>query len=222
MVALLQRVAWLLLFAGATLASTAPAGKDQDHHIDADRARSLFRASAFLHGYMHGYEEGFHCADQDIHMGRPPRPLEKVEHSGDDQYRKRFGERRHFLRGFAQGLRVGYADGIRGVEFRAVAETRKLAEGLEAVEQLPPARRKIFESGVMEGYELGLRQGLLEGRSRTPLPDDIVVATAQVTEALPQPEDYKSGFARGYRLGYTDGYLNQAPEGSSGEVATRK
>src|SRR5206468_9458367 len=34
-----------------------------DRHMLADDAQSLYRRSPFAHGYIHGYEEGFHCAN---------------------------------------------------------------------------------------------------------------------------------------------------------------
>jgi hypothetical protein len=212
----------MLLLAGATLAFAGQQGKDADFHLDAEQARALYRASAFLHGYLHGYAQGFHCADQDIHMGRPSRTLENLEDKGTAEHRPRFGDRRLFLRGYQSGLHVGYADGIRGGEFRAIAQGRLLAQGMEAVERMHPARQKVFENGVARGYDQGLRQGLLEARNQAPYPGDLVRTAAQVTAALTEPEDHKLGFALGYRLGYADGYMNQSPEGPGERFAARK
>src|SRR5215470_5980325 len=55
----------VMLLAAAWMA----AGTDPEAHMN-DPAGPLCARSAFAHGYLHGYEEGFHNADLDIHMGR--------------------------------------------------------------------------------------------------------------------------------------------------------
>lgn len=209
------------MLAATTLAFAGKKNKDADFHLDLEPARALYQASAFLHGYLHGYQQGFHCADQDIHMGRPPRPLEKLEHPGSKEYRPRFGDRQLFLRGFKAGLSVGYADGMRGSEFRAIAQGRMLARELEVTDLLPPAQRKLFEVGVAHGYESGLRQGLLDARTQSPYPADLARTASHISGPLSGP-DHKLGFTLGYRLGYDDGYLNQSSGAADEKFAARK
>ena len=42
-----------------------------DYHTSDDQSRDLYIHSAFAHGVRHGYEEGYHAADMDIHTGTP-------------------------------------------------------------------------------------------------------------------------------------------------------
>jgi hypothetical protein len=90
-----------------------------DYHLTADAAHALYSASAFAHGHRHGYEEGFHLADQDVHMGRRARSLEKVGLQG---YRPAFGDKGIYQRGYWLGLRAGYDDSYNAREFRPTAE----------------------------------------------------------------------------------------------------
>src|SRR5689334_19449341 len=42
-----------------------------ERHLQPTAVGALFLDSAFAHGYRHGYDQGFHLGDLDLHMGRP-------------------------------------------------------------------------------------------------------------------------------------------------------
>src|SRR3712207_7604731 len=52
-------------------------------HLAGDASPELIAASAFVHGFRHGYEEGFHQADRELHLAlfelasQPPEKLDR-------------------------------------------------------------------------------------------------------------------------------------------------
>jgi hypothetical protein len=100
-----------------------------------DDAQSLYRRSAFAHGYIHGYEEGFHCANLDWHMGRARRDVGRQLHIARNDvrhnaYRPEFGDKKMFTEGYEQGYAEAYDDVFSGRPFSAVSEARAAATGL--------------------------------------------------------------------------------------------
>lgn len=186
----------VLLFALAALAH----GPAPDPHQSGPLA-SLVHASAFLHGYLHGYEAGFHDGDLDYQLGRGP-DLRRYRHQPDG-YRNEFGQHDAFHRGFQQGFRVAYADALGDRPFRAAATLRDLAARLTA--PLPGLDPKL-DAAVAEGYQRGLSKGLNDAR------EGVVFATLAGACHTPGPTPaYCSLYDGAFRLGYSDGYINQRP-----------
>lgn len=140
-----------------TLVAAAPASLAQsfDVHIISDPASSLYQRSSFAHGYRHGYEEGFHAADQDFHMGRDAQLLacseKKIEQTSSPKvrgYKKEFGDKANFSSGYEHGYIAGYTDSYNGRKFRA------LDLHLEALKAAPivAASASEFDQGLGDGY----------------------------------------------------------------------
>ena len=100
-----------------------PADAPVDYHVTEDAAHELYAVSALAHGHRHGYEEGFHIADQDVHMGRNARALGRsCKPCRPQGYRSDFGDKSLYERGFELGFRAGYDDSYNQREFRPTAE----------------------------------------------------------------------------------------------------
>jgi len=170
--------------AGAAAAQQAP-----DHHITADPAQRLFRASTFAHGYIHGYERGFMQGDEDVQTGRGAQDIHKIPgyRAGDAGYRREFGARQSFRAGFREGMAIGYRDALSGGEFRALAELRRLASGLED-ELLSEAADRVYDGGFLAGYSAARQESA--GDCQAPVP--------------PAWARFCSGFLDGYELGESD------------------
>jgi hypothetical protein len=131
-----------------------------DRHTLSDDAQSLYRRSAFAHGYIHGYEEGFHCGNLDWHMGRSRREVVHDLHilkidKKRIAYREGYGDKKMFLKGYDQGYLDAYNDVFDGKPFRAVTEARAAAAGLSGA---PPSRN--FDDGFVAGIN-AVRDGQL-------------------------------------------------------------
>ena len=195
-----------LLFAGAALAQNASGTMpDPDYHVTQDPAQRLFRLSPFAHGYIHGYESGFALGDQDVQMGRGDQHIERTGEfkDADRGYRREFGDRESFRSGFRDGLVVGYHDAISGGEFRAFAELRRLATGLES-SLVGNAVDQTYDGGFLAGYTAA-RQGQLDD-CRSP-------NTAAKAH-------FCSGYLDGYDLGHSDS--GDVAEAQAPVVAPRK
>jgi hypothetical protein len=193
----------LFLMAGAVLAA---AQQSPDPHLAAARTRALAGTSAFVHGYLHGYEEGFHLADLDLQMGRGARDLGKCKQAHDARgYRRSFGDKRSFQHGYRQGVRVGYADGIAGRAFRAVRELESAA-GL-AAHAAPAHPDPVFDKGFSAGYTSGQTQGLHDGRRDASLTPPLPGCPPLPAEAR-DPQTFCAAYIGGYRMGYSDGFTN--------------
>ncbi len=179
-----------------------------DWHVNSDlRARVLFCKSAFVHGYMHGYEQGFHVADIDLNFARNPRDPERIdEYRNPAGYRRQFGDRHVFEKGYREGFRIGYSDGTNERAFRAIDQARAAAAGLADDVDVKPS--KIFDEGFSAGYRLGSGIGLRDGRRGTQFRNAAARCDAKVSSSSPDGE-YCAGYARGYRFGYADGYVTQ-------------
>src|SRR5258708_7028403 len=99
-----------------------------------DRAAVLCQRSNFALGYLHGYEGGFHAADQDLQLGHVSTGIKSRLDARDLSPRSRMpiGDQGLYITGYRQGAEAGYADAIGEREFRAITELRQAADGLDA------------------------------------------------------------------------------------------
>lgn len=188
----------LLLTLGAVSAA-------QERHLDRPATGVLFARSAFAHGYIHGYEEGFHSGDLDLQYGREvrdPASLAPYKHPCA-AYRESFGSKKLFKSGFEDGFRAGYSDAVSEESFHAVESLRNVADSINAT----PRDAAAFDDGFRDGYHMGRRQGTDDGRT-------LSVANPINPPCLGLPEVYCDAFARGFQVGYTDGYNNQSNKNS--------
>jgi hypothetical protein len=152
-----QREILILVFAVALfgLAQVQAA----DYHVTADPFHATYCRSAFLHGHRHGYEDGYHAADQDIHLGRDPQILSpKFRMPKMAGYRSEYGDKKSFHSGYEAGFIAGYSDSYTGRTFNhpaeqiaAIPETMPKADGQRV--QVAQAADNAFDSGVYEGYQ---------------------------------------------------------------------
>jgi hypothetical protein len=205
----------LSLFAIAVFCSTLALAQE-DWHLSAHGSKALFVKSAFAHGYMHGYEEGFHCGDLDLQMGRSFREVKNQEHfKKPSGYRSEFGDRGSFDQGYKKGFAVGYGDSYSGRNFRAI----QLVQQPNAHTGEPEVRPdRSFDRAFLLGYEAGQRQGLHDGRSTSAVESSSAIDCASGA-GIPAMGEACEAYQRGYRLGYSDGFTNQR-EGR--EVFARK
>jgi hypothetical protein len=179
-------------------------------HLDSERA-ALYQRSSFAHGYIHGYEQGFHIGNQDLQLARASRDLTKTEtyRKAGEEYRPDFGKRDAFRIGYRNGMVVGYTDAMNGHSFRAIDEARIAAARLENEGVAPygaAAQNHHFELGFMDGYTAGTLQGVGDGRNRAnyqPAQADCGIGRGQTLG-----ETYCTGYLRGFSFGYSDGYIN--------------
>ncbi len=146
----------LLIFSCALAYGAQP----PDYHLTLDPAHHIYARSAFLHGHRHGYEEGFHAADQDVHLGRNPRILDKhFTVPKTVGYRNEFGDKKIFRQGYESGYLAGYSDSFAGREFNhppnlfadtgtGTGTTANLSETVPASTN-PSAD---FDAGAVQGY----------------------------------------------------------------------
>ena len=175
----------------------------QDRHYGANPDGTLFSRSAFAHGYVHGYGEGFHGGDLDLQLGREPRNPASLPafKRWAAQAGKGPGSRNAFRSGYEDGFRAGYSDATRLQSYRAFEALKDAAEGLSTATK----KDSEFDKGFGEGYRHGRLQGASDGR-------DSAAFDPITPPCLGLPEDYCDGFARAFKIGYGDGFRNQAPE----------
>lgn len=190
----------LLLWSGVAMAADCA-------HLNSER-QALYKQSSFAHGYIHGYEQGFHLGNQDLQLGREHRDITKFEEYREPakDYRAQYGTRRAFRAGYRDGIVIGYNDARSGHRFRAIYEAR-IAAG--KVNNAAPASKpdKSFELGFMDGYRAGTIQGVGDGRNRSSYrPQQVECRGAR--EGLSLGENYCVAYFGGFRFGYSDGYIN--------------
>jgi hypothetical protein len=174
----------------------------QERHLGTESAKLLYMRSAFAHGYIHGYEDGFHSGDLDLQLARPPRDpgsISAYKKSGAD-YHSGFGSKDLFKSGFQDGFRAGYSDAIHGMTFQAVGRLRAAAKGLTESDD-----RKVlaqFDDGFKDGYRNGRRHGADDGR-------DFAEATPIPPPCFAHSYAYCDAYSRAFQVGYADGYENQ-------------
>ena len=201
----------LLLAFLLTLSTTVLFG--QERHLSNDSASTLYLNSPFAHGYIHGYEDGFHYGDLDLQLGREPRDagvIASYKHPGIG-YESNFGSKESYKNGFKSGFRAGYSDATHQLPFRAIVNLRNAAQGLQRASY---ADVHIFDEGFRDGYDHGRHQGAEDGRAAS-------IANPINPPCLGLPDQYCSGFERGFHLGYADGYGNQSKRPVSVEASAK-
>jgi hypothetical protein len=192
------RLANVWLFLGISLVASMATAQAPCSHL-ADPARDLYRGSAFAHGYIHGYESGFHLGDLDLQLGHSALVLLTPKtRLSDTGYQPSFGDKKAFKHGFEQGQRTGYGDAYRGDSFRGVAEVRRAAQGMSA----EAAQREEFDQAVSHGYEAGWQAGL-----RRPLTSLDPREAAKACQGSSFTGGLCDAYARGFGLGYADAAL---------------
>jgi hypothetical protein len=167
-----------------------------ERHLQDSAAGALLADSAFAHGYRHGYDEGFHVGDLDIHMGRSAQVsagLKESRQSARD-YNGAFGSKKLFDEGYQAGFHSGYSDAMAGFEYRAGKRTREAAEGLTV---LPPSQRKLFDEGFAGGYKSAQAHDAPISGVTSAYVEQYCDKTLSRSHSL----EYCSGFSRGYVLG---------------------
>ena len=194
------------------LALTSALLMAQDRHVDAGATHAICASSAFAHGYLHGYERGFHDGDLDLQLAHSRQDTKKMRDFRDarHEYRKEFGDRDMFVKGYEFGFRVGYADALDGLAFRAVRNLQALAQDLP---QVDPQAAPILDQAITHGYLDGLNSGLHDGReTKADYRPDGSDCELALRFKEPPAKFYCSAYSLGYRLGYSDGFHNQRPE----------
>jgi hypothetical protein len=181
-----------------------------DYHLLQDSARKVYATSAFAHGHRHGYEEGFHAGDEDYHLRHVPNPTGKA--SKLNGYKREFGDKQIYMRGFASGFQAGYADSYSGQAFRSNQEIAELEIELPAAQALvqraakvisnylPPADSKTFDLGAEEGYKHGFSS--TEAATYAPGLGEQALVKCE-SEHQYQPV-FCGGYATGFLLGKDD------------------
>jgi hypothetical protein len=179
-------------------------------HLESERA-PLYQRSAFAHGYIHGYEQGFHIGNQDLQLARTARDVSKTEiyRKAGEEYRAQFGARDAFRIGYRNGMVVGYTDAMNDHSFRAIDEARIAVAHLDNESVTPygaAARNHHFELGFMDGYTAGTLRGVGDGRNRVNYQP--AQADCGIGRSPTLGETYCAGYLRGFSFGYSDGYIN--------------
>jgi hypothetical protein len=204
-------------FASLPLSSSAShtqwaAGNER--HLQANASGALLMNSAFAHGYRHGYDEGFHTGDLDIHMGRPAQVNAKPSRlrRQDREFNSAFGSKQSFQQGYAAGFNGGYSDAMAGLDYRASERIHAAAAGM--IDALPQSRREYFDQGFIAGYSSAHST---EAPSATMNSDYI----EQYCRTLPgnHPIEYCSGFGRGYIFGSNS--FGNPEKATTAQAATR-
>lgn len=186
------------------LLSACLVGQDTERHLTDSLSGSLCRHSAYVHGYIHGYESGFRMGDLEYHLGREPRAVDLIkDYRRVAGYRREFGDSGSFRRGYRQGFRAAYEDALHGTSFRGIDQVRHVAQGDRLA-----ADWKEFDQAASAGYDAGFVAGQ---RDSTPPPSGLQ-QTYQHCPAGRDSTDYCEGFSRGFRLGYSDGFVNQSSQ----------
>jgi hypothetical protein len=178
----------------------------QDIHVSIDPAAPIYRSSAFIHGYAHGYEMGFHSGDLELQMGRMAHDPKNFKQFKEAKkfYQKEFGNRDSFTSGYENGFRVGYGDAYQGRNFRGAYEARTLAQQWQSSGVVPEKNSQPdVDSGIEQGYKLGVKSGLDAARNSEPFNLAAAECPAKKTPI------FCRAHGLGYELGYSDGYNNQ-------------
>ncbi len=195
------------VFILATLLFAALLCVAQDPHLDIAPSKALMHRSAWAHGYMHGYEAGFHTGNLDLHMQRPIRNPHSVKeyHQPGKAYHGVFGNKEEFSRGYGSGFEVGYLDGASGKDFRAATLAADLSGGIQSDSPSDGANR--FDDMIQTGYAAGRHGGLADARASVEFDSGKVRCPDNAG-----PGAFCAAYLIGYRWGYSDGFTNQRTE----------
>lgn len=188
-----------------------------DYHVTADPFHATYSRSAFLHGHRHGYEDGYHAADQDLHLGRQPQVLNPKFHVPKMiGYRSEYGIKASFRHGYDAGYIAGYSDSYTGRQFsHPGAQIAALPEQTSnATQSAPGSAASIidteFDSGIYEGYRsavadkanFDLHPGLAQ-YAEDFCHQNLIRGTAN---------GFCSGYGSGFVLGKSDAVRRMRPE----------
>jgi hypothetical protein len=176
-------------------------------HLTLDPAKEVYRASAFLHGYIHGYEDGFHAADIDLQMGHTMRPGDRIAEF-KRLHRAESRKQPRFVAGYSNGFNVGYTDGFKGGEFRATRELESLAESTGVLPNASSTSqlKDAFDNAMFLGYRAGATRGASDARNNQSESIASPACDAAIGARELSAERYCSWFQQGFAFGYRDGY----------------
>ena len=209
------------LFAVALLPATIAQAGDTDVHLSHESTGVLFQRSVFAHGYIHGYEEGFHWGNLDFQTGRSVSRAKEARAS-KSSYDKIFWGRKRFRTGYHRGFLAGYCDGLNGRHFRAQDVAKEAARGLPDAPPDDVKHLAAFDSGLSDGYDLGDVHGQNASRDEDEYDATTTLCGPGSKEHALHPPLYCVGFERGYTMGYSDGYLANDMNPPRPETAARK
>ncbi len=180
-------------------------------------AAELVRRSTFAHGYLHGYEAGFHAGDVDFHAARVRTPRQLRESDRPVGYLPEFGSRESFRSGFHGGFLAGYEDSIAGRDFRGFHVVAAFADS-------DPAFPRDFDLGVADGYKAGQRLGIEDLQADADFNPEQAACPAKPDHDGRLPaysEAYCSGYVAAYRLGYRDAFVRVSAAPDTSVVAAQ-
>lgn len=212
----MQRIRVLAIVSSLFVSFAFATAQSSDWHLSNEGARAFFLRSPFAHGYMHGYESGFHHGDLDLQMGRAFQEIKKqTSFKKMEGYHGEFGDRRSFEEGYRKGYTVGYTDSYSGRSFRAIQLVQQAkSDNLSDGSAVPDSQ---FNSAFVSGYAIGQKTGLQDGRAAAAV---AALNSIDCGSGAPAAGDDCSAYRGGYRLGYSDGYVNQHRE--LGEIFASK
>jgi len=213
-----RRIVLATIFAAIMMPASLARAGDTDAHLSQRPSSALFQRSVFAHGYIHGYEEGFHWGNLDFQTGRAS-SHPKESRAAKSTYERTFGSRTRFKAGYHRGFLAGYSDGAHGREFRAIEAAKQAAQDLSDV----PGDAKQFDAGLSDGYDLGSVHGhnAFRDNDRFDAETDLC-SVGDARERPSHPPQYCSGFVRGYSMGYSDGYLGGSRQDFQAITADKK
>ncbi len=191
-----------LLLGGNPGGKPAMLPESPERHMSEGGSSVLFARSAFAHGYRHGYEEGYGLGNIDINMGRTFRTRSAQFHGLSSGYSSRFGQRKSFDAGFAEGVRAGYSDGYAGKAFRAVDTLRMVAASLPNNANSSDPGNLYFDQGFASGYSQGLHPA--QNASTSSIANCSQYSAAAGKEDPLIRQNFCEGHERGQILGQAD------------------
>lgn len=204
---LVTRMAFVALVTTFGLAASA---RESDPHLSTSPARELFLRSALAHGYMHGYEAGFHVGDLDIHLGRGNRPIAVIPEADakNAHFQREYGNRSEFRLGYERGFAAGYEDAVSNREFVADGIARSIADGLN---ELPTTANPAFSSGFAKGFTAAYQQHGAYSQTMAQAGE-----SCRQQAVVTDMNTFCSGYARGYTFA-----VRGPATGNSGEIAQK-
>ena len=114
-----QAILKTVLLPTILLCTLAPAQDFIHSRAPVDQMTPIQQGSAFDQGFIRGYEQGFHSADLDFHVGRMDRKLDTLPEyrKATSGYREEMGDRGSFQQGYRLGFGQGYDDSFHSRHF---------------------------------------------------------------------------------------------------------